>query len=127
MARIAGVDLPKNKHIVVALTYIYGIGRTRAREILAKAGIEPTTLSDKLTEAEVVKIRDIIEREYKVEGDLRRIVTQNIKRLMDLGCYRGLRHRKGLPVRGQRTHTNARTRKGPRRMTVAKKATPRGH
>lgn len=125
MARIAGVDLPKNKRIEVALTYIYGIGRTTARKICEKAGVDINIKSDKLSEGEIVKIRDIIEHDYKVEGDLRRIVTQNVKRLMDLGCYRGLRHRKSLPVRGQRTHTNARTRKGPRKATIAKKLPPK--
>ena len=116
MARISGVDLPRNKRIEVALTYIFGIGHTTSREIVAKAGIDPATRTDNLTEGDVAKLRDIIERHYKVEGDLRREVSMNINRLMDLGCYRGLRHRKGLPVRGQRTHTNARTRKGPKRL-----------
>ncbi len=121
MARIAGIDLPRNKRIEVALTYIYGIGRSKAREILAEAGISTDTRSDDLAETEVAKIREIIDREYKVEGDLRREVTMNIKRLMDLGCYRGLRHRRGLPVRGQKTKTNARTRKGPRKTVAGKK------
>ena len=121
MARIAGIDLPRNKRIEVALTYIYGIGRSKAREILAEAGISSDTRSDDLAETEVAKIREIIDREYKVEGDLRREVTMNIKRLMDLGCYRGLRHRRGLPVRGQKTKTNARTRKGPRKTVAGKK------
>ena len=116
MARISGVDLPRNKRIDVALRSIYGIGPKFASDILGAAGIEPATRTSNLTEGDVVKLRDIIEREYKVEGDLRREVSMNINRLMELGCYRGLRHRKGLPVRGQRTHTNARTRKGPRRM-----------
>ncbi len=121
MARIAGIDLPRGKRIEVALTYIYGIGRASSRKILEKAGIDINAKSDKLKDQEIARIREIIEREYKVEGDLRREVSMNIKRLMDLGCYRGLRHRKGLPVRGQRTHTNARTRKGPRRGIIKKK------
>jgi small subunit ribosomal protein S13 len=121
MARIAGIDLPKDKRIEVALTYIYGIGRPSANKILEKANVNKDTKVGQLTEAEVVKIRDIIEQEYKVEGDLRREVAANIKRLMDIGCYRGLRHRRSLPVRGQRTHTNARTRKGPRRAIIGKK------
>ncbi len=121
MARIAGVDLPKDKRVEVALTYIYGIGRPSANKILEKANVNKDTKVHKLTEAEVVRIRDIIEQEYKVEGDLRREVATNIKRLMDIGSYRGLRHRKSLPVRGQRTHTNARTRKGPRRAVIGKK------
>lgn len=121
MARIAGIDLPRNKRIEVALTYIFGIGRSVSQEILAKAGVDPHTRSDNLTEAEVAKIRQVIDQEHKVEGDLRRDVTMNIKRLMDLGCYRGLRHRRGLPVRGQKTKTNARTRKGPRRTVAGKK------
>lgn len=121
MARIAGIDLPRNKRIEVALTYIYGIGRSVSKEILAKAGVDPSTRSDDLTESEVAKIREAIDREHKVEGDLRREVTMNIKRLMDLGCYRGLRHRRGLPVRGQKTKTNARTRKGPRKTVAGKK------
>jgi small subunit ribosomal protein S13 len=115
MARIAGVDLPRRKAIAFALPYIFGLGRTAAREICDKAGIPQTKKVDELTDADVKLIRETIEAGYKVEGDLRREVQQNIKRLMDLGCYRGLRHRKGLPVHGQRTHTNARTRKGPRR------------
>jgi small subunit ribosomal protein S13 len=121
MARLAGVDLPRNKRIEVALTYIYGIGRSRAKVILEKAGVDKDKRTDVLDENEVRKIRDVIEAEFKVEGDLRREVSMNIKRLMDLGCYRGLRHRKGLPVRGQRTHTNARTRKGPRKGGMIKK------
>jgi small subunit ribosomal protein S13 len=121
MARIAGVDLPKDKRVEVALTYIYGIGRPSSNKILEKANINKDTKVNKLTEAEVVHIRDIIEQEYKVEGDLRRDVATNIKRLMDIGSYRGLRHRKSLPVHGQRTHTNARTRKGPRRAIIGKK------
>jgi len=121
LARIAGIDLPRNKRIEVALTYIFGIGRSASQEILSKAGIDPNTRSDNLAETEVAKIREIIDREYKVEGDLRRDISMNIKRLMDLGCYRGLRHRKGLPVRGQKTKTNARTRKGPRKTVAGKK------
>ncbi len=116
MARISGVDLPRNKRIEVALTYIFGIGGTISKQIVAKAEIDPSTRTDSLTENDVAKLREIIERDYKVEGDIRREVSMNINRLMDLGCYRGLRHRKGLPVRGQRTHTNARTRKGPKRL-----------
>jgi small subunit ribosomal protein S13 len=121
LARIAGIDLPRGKKIEVALTYIYGIGRDSARKILEKAGITSNTKSEVLNDQEVARIREVIEREYKVEGDLRREISTNIKRLMDLGCYRGLRHRKGLPLRGQRTHTNARTRKGPRRAIIKKK------
>lgn len=121
MARIAGIDLPRNKRIEIALTYIYGIGRTTAQKILAESGINSDTRSDNLTEAEVAKIREYIDKNIKVEGDLRRDISMNIKRLMDLGCYRGLRHRKGLPVRGQRTKTNARTRKGPARTVAGKK------
>ena len=118
MARIAGVDLPRNKRMEIALTYIYGIGHKTAKDILNKAGIPVDRRSDDLDEQETLRIRDVIEADYKVEGDLRREVTMNIKRLMDLGCYRGLRHRRGLPVRGQRTSTNARTRKGPKRQAV---------
>ncbi len=121
MARIAGIDLPKNKRLEVALTYIYGIGRATARQILDETGLDPNMKSDALSEVDVAKIRETIDRSYKVEGDLRREVSMNIKRLMDLGCYRGLRHRRGLPVRGQRTHTNARTRKGPRKMQIGKR------
>ncbi len=121
MARIAGIDLPRNKRIEVALTYIYGVGRSASQEILTKAGVDFDTRSDNLTEEEVAKIRKIIDSEFKVEGDLRRDVTMNNKRLMDLGCYRGLRHRRGLPVRGQKTKTNARTRKGPRKTVAGKK------
>jgi small subunit ribosomal protein S13 len=124
MARIAGVDLPRTKRIEIALTYIFGIGRPRAREICEKAGVPLDTRTDQLGEGETVRIREIIERDYKVEGDLRREVSQNIKLLMDIGCYRGLRHRRGLPVRGQRTHTNARTRKGPRKTVAGKKKAP---
>jgi small subunit ribosomal protein S13 len=121
MARIAGVDLPRDKRVEIALTYIYGIGRPSASKILEKTGIQKDTKVNKLSENEVVRLRDAIEQEYKVEGDLRRDVTTNIKRLMDIGSYRGLRHRKSLPLRGQRTHTNARTRKGPRRAVMGKK------
>lgn len=121
MARIAGVDLPKNKRIEIALTYIYGIGRTTAKNILAATNIDGGTRTDKLTESEVGKLREEIDKNVKVEGDLRREVSMNIKRLMDLGCYRGLRHRKGLPCRGQRTKTNSRTRKGPARTVAGKK------
>lgn len=121
MARIAGIDLPKSKHIVIALTYIYGIGKSTAETIVAAAKIDPSTRTDKLTEAEVSRLRDEIDRNCKVEGDLRREISMSIKRLMDLGCYRGLRHRKGLPCRGQRTKTNARTRKGPARTVAGKK------
>lgn len=121
MARIAGVDLPRNKGIGVALTYIYGIGWSSSHKILKDVGIDPLTRTEKLTEDQVAQIRRIIEADYVVEGDLRRDVSMNIKRLMDLGCYRGLRHRRGLPVRGQRTHTNARTRKGPRRAAIGRK------
>ncbi|NOJ97018.1 30S ribosomal protein S13 [Corallococcus sp. CA049B] len=121
MARIAGIDLPPNKRAVISLQYIYGIGNKTAHDIIEAAGIDLTTRTKDLTEDQARKIREIIEANYKVEGDLRREVTMNIKRLMDLGCYRGLRHRKGLPVRGQRTHTNARTRKGPKRGIVRAK------
>ena len=121
MARIAGVDLPRRKRIEVGLTYIYGIGSTISRRILQKIDIDPDTLTDNLSETEVNSIRKVIDSEYKVEGELRTEVSMNIKRLMDLGAYRGLRHRKSLPVRGQRTSTNARTRKGPKRSAVKKK------
>jgi small subunit ribosomal protein S13 len=121
MARIAGVDLPRAKRIEVALTYIYGIGRASAQQILTESGVGPSVRTDDLTDEQVSAIRHAIEQGQKVEGDLRRDVQMNIKRLMDLGVYRGLRHRRGLPVRGQRTHTNARTRKGPKRPTVAAK------
>lgn len=121
MARIAGVDLAGNKRAEVALTYIFGIGRSSSQRILDKARVNPDTRVKDFTEDQITRLREIIEREYKVEGDLRREVSQNIKRLMDIGCYRGLRHRRGLPVRGQRTHTNARTRKGPRRAVGAKR------
>jgi small subunit ribosomal protein S13 len=121
MARIAGVDLPRNKRVEIALTYIYGVGRTTSREVLDKAGVGPSIRTDDLTDDQVQAIRRVIESDYTVEGDLRRDVQLSVKRLMDLGCYRGLRHRRGLPVRGQRTHTNARTRKGPKRGQVAMK------
>ena len=124
MARIAGVELPKNKRMEVALTYIYGIGRNSARKILESAGISFDTKTDNLNDDEVVKIRQVIDQGHKVEGDLRREVSMNIKRHMDMSSYRGLRHRKSLPVRGQRTHTNARTRKGPRKTVAGKKAAP---
>ena len=121
MARIAGVNIPTNKRVVIALQYIHGIGEAKAREIVSKVGIEDARRVNQLTDAEVLQIRETIDRDYLVEGDLRREVITNIKRLMDLGCYRGLRHRKGLPVRGQRTHTNARTRKGPAKPIAGKK------
>jgi len=121
VARIAGVDLPKNKRMEIALTYIYGIGRSKAREILQVAGVDLNRKTDDLADAEVTAIRNIIDKEHKVEGDLRRDISMSIKRLMDVGTYRGLRHRKGLPVRGQRTHTNSRTRKGPRRAIAGKR------
>ena len=124
MARIAGVDLPRTKRIEVALTYIYGIGRTSALEICEKAEIDRNSRTENLSDGEVVRLREIIEQDYKVEGDRRREVSQNIKMLMDIGCYRGLRHRRGLPVRGQRTHTNARTRKGPAKTVAGKKRAP---
>jgi len=120
MARIAGIDLPRNKRMEIALTYIYGIGRKASNVILGKADVSPDKKSDDIDEDDVRRIRDVLESEFTVEGDLRREVNMNKKRLMDLGCYRGLRHRRGLPVRGQRTHTNARTRKGPKRMAVKK-------
>lgn len=122
MARIAGVDLPRNKRMEVALTYIYGIGRPTAKRVLAEANVDLSKKSDSLTESEVSKIREIIDRTCQVEGDLRRDVSLSIKRLADLGCYRGVRHRKGLPVRGQRTHSNARTRKGPAVAIAGKKS-----
>jgi small subunit ribosomal protein S13 len=121
VARIAGVNIPTQKRVEVALTYIYGIGRTKAKQICTKVGIPTQRRVQELTDDEVVRIREMIDRDYRVEGDLRREQAMNVKRLMDLGCYRGLRHRKGLPVRGQRTHTNARTRKGPSRPIAAKK------
>ncbi|MDI6828845.1 MAG: 30S ribosomal protein S13 [Armatimonadota bacterium] len=121
MARIAGVDLPRDKRVDVALTYIYGIGPSSSRKILEQTGVDPSTRVRDLTESEVSKLREVIEREYRVEGDLRRQVALNIRRLMEIGCYRGIRHRRGLPVRGQRTSTNARTRKGPRRTVGVKR------
>lgn len=121
MARIAGIDLPKNKRIEVALTYIYGIGRSVSGKILTAAQVSPDIKTDRLSEAQVASIRKVVDADYQVEGDLRREVSMSIKRLMDLGTYRGLRHRKSLPVNGQRTHTNARTRKGPRRTLAGKK------
>jgi len=121
VARIAGVDLPREKRVEIGLTYIFGIGLTTSQQIVREAGINPETRVRDLTEEEVVRLREYIDKNLKIEGDLRREVAQNIKRLMEIGCYRGLRHRKGLPVRGQRTHTNARTRKGPRRQIGAKK------
>jgi small subunit ribosomal protein S13 len=124
MARIAGVDLPRDKAIGIALTYIYGIGRSSARRICDASGVDWQAKTHALDEGEVIRLRDEIERNQKVEGDLRREITQNMKMLMDIGCYRGLRHRRGLPVRGQRTHTNARTRKGPRKTVAGKKKAP---
>ena len=121
MARIAGIDLPRDKRVEIGLTAIYGIGRSSALKILREAKVDPATRVKALQEGEVVRLRDIIDREYKVEGDLRRETAMNIKRLMDIGCYRGLRHRRGLPVRGQRTHTNAKTRKGPNRRGIGAK------
>lgn len=121
MARIAGVDLPKNERVEVGLTRIFGVGRTASRKILAEAGANPDTRVKDLGDDAIVKIRNIIERDYRVEGDLRRDIAGNVKRLTDIGCYRGLRHRSGLPVRGQRTKTNARTRKGPRRAVTGKR------
>ncbi len=124
MARIAGVDLPREKVIGISLTYIFGVGRNLALKICDEADVPPTSKTFDLDEAEVIRLRDVIERRYKVEGDLRRETSQNVKMLMDIGCYRGLRHRRGLPVRGQRTHTNARTRKGPRKTVAGKKKAP---
>jgi small subunit ribosomal protein S13 len=121
LARIAGVDLPREKRVEIGLTYIFGVGRTRSNEILAKTGVNPDTRIRDLTDDEISKLRDIIEKEYMVEGDLRRDIALNIKRLMEIGCYRGRRHRMGLPVRGQRTKTNARTRKGPKKTVANKK------
>jgi len=121
MARIAGVDLPREKRVEIGLTYIFGIGRTKSNEILAKTGVNPDTRVKDLTEEEVIKIREVIDKEYKVEGDLRREQALNIKRLMEINCYRGIRHKKNLPVRGQRTKTNARTRKGPKKTVGAQK------
>ena len=124
MARIAGVNVPLNKRSEIGLTYVFGIGRATSNKLLAEAGVDPNTLVRDLTEDEVVKIRDLVERDLTVEGDLRREQSQNIKRLMEIGCYRGIRHRRGLPVRGQKTKTNARTRKGPKRMQIAGKKKP---
>ncbi|MGE5581656.1 MAG: 30S ribosomal protein S13 [Bacillota bacterium] len=121
MARIAGVDLPRDKRVEVALTYIYGLGLTTSNEVLTKAGVNPDTRVRDLTEEEITKLREVIDRDYKVEGDLRREESMNIKRLIEIGSYRGLRHRRGLPVRGQRTKTNSRTRKGPRKTVGAKR------
>jgi len=121
LARIAGIDLPRNKRVDIALTYIYGIGRTTATRVLQEAKVEPSTKTSELNDGEITSIRQVIDQTCKVEGDLRREISMNIKRLMDLGSYRGLRHRRSLPVRGQRTHTNARTRKGPRRSVVGKR------
>lgn len=125
MARIAGIDLPREKRVEYGLTYIYGIGLHRAQTVLEKAGVNPDTRVKDLAENEVIKIRDLVEKEYKVEGDLRREIQLNIKRLMDIGSYRGLRHRRGLPVRGQSTKTNARSRKGPRKTVAGKKKAPK--
>jgi len=125
MARIAGVDLPRGKRVEIALTYIYGIGRSTARDILTDTAVDPDIRVENLTDEDVNKLRRVIDNRYKVEGALRTETSMNIKRLMDIGCYRGLRHRKGLPVRGQRTHTNARTRKGPRRTVAGKKKPPK--
>jgi small subunit ribosomal protein S13 len=125
MARIAGVDLPRNKRVEIALTYIYGIGRSRANSILGNTGVNPDTRTQDLTDEDVSRLRRAIESIYKVEGALRTETSMNVKRLMDIGCYRGLRHRKGLPVRGQRTHTNARTHKGARRAIAGKKKAPK--
>jgi small subunit ribosomal protein S13 len=124
MARIAGVDLPRNKRVVIGLTYIFGIGRSTAQAILDETGVSPDTRVNELTDEDVNKLRQVIENRYRVEGALRTETSMNIKRLMDIGCYRGVRHRRGLPVRGQRTHTNARTRKGPRRAVAGKKKAP---
>ena len=121
MARLVGVDLPRNKRIEIALTYIYGIGLTTAKEIIAATGVDPDIRVKDLSEEDLAKLRDYIQQNLKVEGDLHREVSQNVKRLMEIGCYRGLRHRRGLPVRGQRTHTNARTRKGPRKQIGGQK------
>ena len=125
MARIAGVDLPREKRVVISLQYIYGIGDTLAKQICAKAEVDETIRTKDLTDDQARRLREVIERDVKVEGDLRREISMNVKRLMDLGCYRGLRHRKGLPVRGQRTHTNARTRKGPKRTLARPRAASR--
>ena len=125
MARVAGVDLPRDKRVEIALTYIYGIGLPTSQLIIERSRIDPATRVRDLTEEEISRLREAIEREYTVEGDLRRVISANIKRLMEIGCYRGLRHRRGLPVRGQRTRTNARTRKGPKRAVAGKKKAPR--
>jgi len=125
MARIAGVDLPRTKRVEIALTYIYGIGHSTARAIIAETAVDPDIRVQDLTDEDVNKLRRVIDNRYKVEGSLRTETSMNIKRLMDIGCYRGLRHRRGLPVRGQRTHTNARTRKGPRRAVAGKKKAPK--
>lgn len=125
MARISGVDLPREKRVEVGLTYIYGIGLHTSQKILEQTGVNPDTRVRDLTDEEANRLREVIDRDYRVEGDLRREVSMNIKRLMDIGCYRGLRHRRGLPVRGQRTHTNARTHKGARRAIAGKKKAPR--
>ncbi|NPA90143.1 MAG: 30S ribosomal protein S13 [Chloroflexi bacterium] len=125
MARIAGVDLPRNKRLEIALTYIYGIGLSRSHEIILKTGIDPDKRVKDLTEEEITRLREVIERNYRVEGDLRREVQMNIKRLIDIGTYRGMRHKRNLPVRGQRTRTNARTRRGPRKTVPGKKRAPR--
>ena len=124
MARISGIDLPREKAIEISLTYIFGIGRSSARPICDQAQVPRASRTHDLDEAEVIRLRDVIENKFKVEGDLRREIQQNVKLLMDVGCYRGLRHRRGLPVRGQRTHTNARTRKGPRKAIAGKKKAP---
>jgi small subunit ribosomal protein S13 len=121
MARIAGIDIPREKRLVISLTYIYGIGPTSAQRVCEAAGVDPSTRVKDLTDAEVTALRSFVEENFKVEGDLRREVNQNIKRKMEIGCYQGLRHRRGLPVRGQRTHTNARTRKGPKKTVAGKK------
>jgi small subunit ribosomal protein S13 len=121
VARIAGVDIPREKRIEISLTYLFGIGRSASNQILSRAGIDPNKRTNMLSEEEVARIREIIEQEHKIEGDLRKEINVNIKRLMDIGCYRGLRHRKGLPVRGQRTRTNSRTRKGPRKTSMKRK------
>lgn len=125
MARIAGIDIPREKRVLISLTYLYGIGRTRAEQICEATSIDPSTRVRDLTDEEVNSIRAFIDENYKIEGDLRRDVSQDIKRKMEIGCYQGLRHRRGLPVRGQRTHTNARTRKGPKRTVAGKKKAPR--
>ncbi|GIW29157.1 MAG: 30S ribosomal protein S13 [Meiothermus ruber] len=125
MARISGVEIPRNKRVDIALTYVYGVGPARAKEALAATNVNPATRVKDLTEAEVARLREFVENTYKLEGELRAEVAGNIKRLMDIGCYRGLRHRRGLPVRGQRTRTNARTRKGPRKTVAGKKKAPR--